>query len=98
MPVTDVHRGSEPSLGGRAPETSPCRAGRSAAFWRSAISRYERPDVGRAAADVATSLVPYLALGVAMYFLLGVSYLLVLALAIPAAGFLLRTYIVFHDC
>jgi omega-6 fatty acid desaturase (delta-12 desaturase) len=27
-----------------------------------------------------------------------VSYLLVLALAIPAAGFLLRTFIVFHDC
>src|SRR5262249_52083731 len=26
------------------------------------------------------------------------SYLLVLALAIPAAGFLIRTFIVFHDC
>jgi acyl-lipid omega-6 desaturase (Delta-12 desaturase) len=26
------------------------------------------------------------------------SYLLVLALAIPAAGFVLRTYIMFHDC
>ncbi len=33
-----------------------------------------------------------------MYFSLDVSYLLTLALAIPAAGFLLRTYILFHDC
>jgi acyl-lipid omega-6 desaturase (Delta-12 desaturase) len=29
---------------------------------------------------------------------LGISYLLTLALAIPAAGFLVRTFIVFHDC
>jgi acyl-lipid omega-6 desaturase (Delta-12 desaturase) len=48
--------------------------------------------------DVATSLVPYLALSALMYLALDVSYLLVLALALPAAGFLLRTYIVFHDC
>ena len=33
-----------------------------------------------------------------MYFALEVSYVLVLALAVPAAGFLVRTYIVFHDC
>ena len=43
-------------------------------------------------------MVPYLALSVAMYLLLDVSYLLTLALAIPAAGFLVRTYIIFHDC
>jgi len=35
---------------------------------------------------------------VLMYLALDVSYLLVLALAIPAAGFMLRTFIVFHDC
>jgi omega-6 fatty acid desaturase (delta-12 desaturase) len=33
-----------------------------------------------------------------MYASLRVSYLLVLLLAIPTAGFLLRTYIIFHDC
>ncbi|MGH2916828.1 MAG: fatty acid desaturase [Solirubrobacteraceae bacterium] len=48
--------------------------------------------------DIATSLVPYLGLAVAMYFLLEVSYWLVLAASLPAAGFLVRTYIVFHDC
>jgi omega-6 fatty acid desaturase (delta-12 desaturase) len=43
-------------------------------------------------------VIPYFALSVAMYFLLSVSYLLALVVAVPAAGFLLRTYIIFHDC
>jgi omega-6 fatty acid desaturase (delta-12 desaturase) len=42
--------------------------------------------------------VPYLALSVLMYLSLRVSFVLTLALAIPAAGFLLRTFIMFHDC
>ena len=33
-----------------------------------------------------------------MYLALNVSYLLTLSLAVPAAGFLVRTFIVFHDC
>jgi acyl-lipid omega-6 desaturase (Delta-12 desaturase) len=33
-----------------------------------------------------------------MYFALDVSYWLVLAISVPASGFLLRTFIVFHDC
>jgi omega-6 fatty acid desaturase (delta-12 desaturase) len=57
-----------------------------------------RPRLGRSLLDLATSVVPYLGLSVLMYLALDVSYLLVLAIAIPASGFLLRTYIVFHDC
>ena len=41
---------------------------------------------------------PYVALSALMYLTLDVSYLLTLAIAIPAAGFLLRTFIMFHDC
>ena len=33
-----------------------------------------------------------------MYEALRISYVLVLVLAVPAAGFLVRTYILFHDC
>jgi omega-6 fatty acid desaturase (delta-12 desaturase) len=33
-----------------------------------------------------------------MYLALDVSYLLALAMALPAAGFLVRTFVVFHDC
>jgi omega-6 fatty acid desaturase (delta-12 desaturase) len=66
--------------------------------WGRRLRPYARPDVQRALLDVATSVVPYLALWAAMVAALEVSYLLVLALAVPTAGFLLRTYIVFHDC
>jgi omega-6 fatty acid desaturase (delta-12 desaturase) len=48
--------------------------------------------------DIATSVVPYLALSVLMYLSLGVSYLLTLALAVPTAGCLVRVFIIFHDC
>jgi omega-6 fatty acid desaturase (delta-12 desaturase) len=43
-------------------------------------------------------VVPFVALWIAMYFAFDVSYWLVLALSIPASGFLLRTFILFHDC
>ncbi len=68
------------------------------ASWGQVLRPYARPDVPRALLDVATSVVPYVALWAAMVAALDVSYLLVLALAVPASGFLLRTYIVFHDC
>jgi len=66
--------------------------------WRDVIAPYNRPRLGRSILDLLTSVVPYLALSVLMYFALDVSYWLVLALALPTAGFLVRTYIVFHDC
>jgi omega-6 fatty acid desaturase (delta-12 desaturase) len=67
-------------------------------FWRERLLPYARPDRRRSALDVATSVVPYLALTAAMYALERISPLLVLVLAVPTAGFLVRTFIVFHDC
>jgi acyl-lipid omega-6 desaturase (Delta-12 desaturase) len=67
-------------------------------FWRKVVAPYEQASLRRAALDLATSALPYLALTVAMYLLLDVSVWITLALAIPASGFLLRTFIVFHDC
>ena len=67
-------------------------------FWREILAPYAEPRVGRSALEVATSALPYLGLSVAMYYALDVSYLIVLALAVPAAGFLVRTFIIFHDC
>jgi omega-6 fatty acid desaturase (delta-12 desaturase) len=67
-------------------------------FWREALAPYARPHLGRSLFDLATSVVPYLALTVLMYLTVERSYLLTLAIAVLAAGFLLRVYIVFHDC
>jgi acyl-lipid omega-6 desaturase (Delta-12 desaturase) len=67
-------------------------------YWRERLAPYVVPRIGRGVLDLATSVVPYLALTAATYALLGVSYWFALILAVPSAGFLLRTFIVFHDC
>jgi omega-6 fatty acid desaturase (delta-12 desaturase) len=66
--------------------------------WREVLAPYAQASVPRGLADVATSVLPYLALMVAMYLSLQVSYLLTLALAVPTSGFALRTFVIFHDC
>jgi omega-6 fatty acid desaturase (delta-12 desaturase) len=81
-----------------APPASDAPVEREHLAWREALAPYTQPRIGRSLVDIATSVVPYVALWVLMYLSLQVSYLLTLALAIPTAGFLLRTYIVFHDC
>jgi omega-6 fatty acid desaturase (delta-12 desaturase) len=67
-------------------------------FWVDLLVPYAKPSLRRSGADVLTSVVPYLALSVLMYASISVSPWLTLALAVPSAGFLLRTFIVFHDC
>ncbi|HEY2637116.1 MAG TPA: fatty acid desaturase [Solirubrobacteraceae bacterium] len=71
---------------------------RQPAFWRETLAPYARPDLRLSGRDLLTSVVPYLVLTAAQYLLMDVSIWLVLVLAVPAAGFLLRTFIVFHDC
>ncbi len=65
---------------------------------RETLAPYASPSLSRSLLAIFTSVVPYLALSLLMYLALGVSYLLALALALPAAGFLVRTFVVFHDC
>jgi acyl-lipid omega-6 desaturase (Delta-12 desaturase) len=67
-------------------------------FWHEALVPYAQPRLARSLLEVATSVVPYLGLSVLIYATLGVSDLLTLVLAVPTAGFLVRTFIVFHDC
>jgi omega-6 fatty acid desaturase (delta-12 desaturase) len=70
----------------------------SPASWQTVLAPHMTPRLRPALLDVATSVVAYLGLMAAMFAAFRVSYLLVLALAIPTAGFLVRTFIVFHDC
>ena len=74
------------------------RTGDDPALLRARLAVRARPRVRRSLVEVLTSVVPYLALSAAMYALVDVSVWLTLALALPTAGFLLRTYMVFHDC
>jgi omega-6 fatty acid desaturase (delta-12 desaturase) len=48
--------------------------------------------------EIVTSVVPYLALSVLIYLTLGVSDPLTVVLMVLAGGFLVRTFVIFHDC
>jgi omega-6 fatty acid desaturase (delta-12 desaturase) len=96
LPATKPSERFAPSDPDALAEPAPDQPG--GAFWQEALAPYAEPRLGRSLLDLATSVVPYLALSVLEYFAFGVSYLLALAIAIPAAGFLMRTFILFHDC
>ena len=66
--------------------------------WRQIVARYQTPSVRKSIFQICTTIVPLLATLVLMYLAMGVSYWLVLALALPAAGFSIRTFIIMHDC
>jgi len=66
--------------------------------WRRVVAKYERPSLARSLGQLANTVISYFALLVAMYYTLNISYWITLALAIPAAGFLARIFIIFHDC
>ena len=62
------------------------------------IAGFNKPDAKKAAWQLTNSLLPYFALNYLMYLSLSWSYWITLALAIPAAAFLTRVFIIFHDC
>ncbi|HLH56459.1 MAG TPA: fatty acid desaturase [Verrucomicrobiae bacterium] len=66
--------------------------------WKETVIKYQRPALRRALWQMANTLVPYVALWYLMYLSLGVSYWLTAGLAVLAAGFLVRVFIIFHDC
>ena len=62
------------------------------------LTRYAQPRLGRSLLEIATSIVPYLIGSGLIYRTLGVSLALTVALMLLTAGFLVRTFVVFHDC
>ncbi len=66
--------------------------------WMEIVSRYNFSDPVRSWWQVINSVGPYLLLWAAMVWSLEVSYWLTLLLSVFAAGFLVRIFIIFHDC
>ena len=66
--------------------------------WKEAVAEHETPRLRSSVWQLCNSVVPYLALWGLMVWSLSISYWITLALAVPAAGFLVRVFIIFHDC
>ena len=66
--------------------------------WRQIVATYQHSDLKRSVWQLANSVTPYLALWYLAYRLLAVSYWLALPVTLLAAGFMVRVFIIFHDC
>lgn len=62
------------------------------------VAPYEQATTKESIWQIINTLGPFFVLWVLAYKSLSVSYLLTLALSLMAAGFLVRTFIIFHDC
>ncbi len=62
------------------------------------IAEHRKPTLRRSVWQIVNTLASYFALWGLMIWTVEVSYGVTLALAVVAAGFLARTFIIFHDC
>ncbi len=66
--------------------------------WKDVVCKYQEPTLSRSVWQVANTVVSYGILWYVMYRSMAISYWITLAQAIPAGGFLVRLFIIFHDC
>ncbi len=66
--------------------------------WTSILNRYREPSTARSVIEIVITALPLVALWVAMWALLHFSYWLSLLIAVPAAAFLVRLFMIQHDC
>jgi omega-6 fatty acid desaturase (delta-12 desaturase) len=66
--------------------------------WKQIVARYQKPSMGAGMWQIVNTVLPYAGLWVLMYFTHKISWWLTVPLAILAGGFLVRTFIIFHDC
>ncbi len=68
--------------------------------WNKKLKKYSEPSMKKSVFQIINSVIPYLGLIVLMYYTIRfeVPYILTLGLAFVASGFLVRIFILFHDC
>jgi omega-6 fatty acid desaturase (delta-12 desaturase) len=66
--------------------------------WRKVVARYQGSHVGRSLFQLVTTLGLLVVTLVAMHRMLHVETWVTIVLIIPAAGFIIRTFIIMHDC
>jgi omega-6 fatty acid desaturase (delta-12 desaturase) len=66
--------------------------------WKRIVEKYQKASAGKASWQVINTLVPYALLWLVMYYTVQVSWWLTVSLAILSGAFLVRAFIIFHDC
>jgi omega-6 fatty acid desaturase (delta-12 desaturase) len=68
------------------------------ADWKQIVARYQQPSLGASLWQIVNTVIPFAGLWVLMYFTHQISWWLTVPLAILAGGFMVRLFIIFHDC
>ena len=71
---------------------------KSVAEWKELVAEFQHPHLGRAIWQIVNTLGSVLAIWIALYFTLGISWWLTIGLSALAGLFLVRSFIIFHDC
>lgn len=66
--------------------------------WAKITKDYQVPNVKKSTIQILNSFLPFIGINILMYFTLDISYALTLALAFVSAFFLVRIFIIQHDC
>jgi omega-6 fatty acid desaturase (delta-12 desaturase) len=66
--------------------------------WLKILARYRDPDPVRSTYELVITAVPFFTLWAVMLLCLSYGYWLSLIIAVPAAGFLVRLFMIQHDC
>ena len=74
------------------------KALKSVAEWKELVAEFQHPHLGRAIWQIVNTLGSVLAIWIALYFTLGISWWLTFGLSALAGLFLVRSFIIFHDC
>jgi len=68
------------------------------ADWKRIVAEFQKPSTGRALWQIVNTFGSYALLWYCMYLSLAVSWWLAVPLAVLAGAFLVRVFIIFHDC
>lgn len=66
--------------------------------WLDIVKKYQAPGGWKSTRQILNSLLPFLTMWILMYYSLRVSYWLTLILGMINAGFMVRIFIIQHDC
>ncbi len=78
--------------------TEPQESARSAREWVQVLAKYRDPSTRRSLLELAVTLVPFLALWALAWVSLSFSYWLAFAIAVLNGMFLVRIFVIQHDC
>lgn len=73
------------------------RAG-TARAWLKVLAKYREPSHARSFFEIAVTLIPFMALWAAAWYALQTSFWLALPIMLVASGFLVRLFLIQHDC